>query len=152
MRIGIDIGGTKIEAVAIDEALSVLATFRGPVRPGPEGVTAGAIEAVDEVSRSAEGRVESIGIGVPGPVDFAAGRAIHPPIMPGWDDYPIRDRFEERYRVPVLVDNDVNIMALGERGAGRVVVDSGLAGSELVVLDPPDGLRDGDRVRSKEER
>ncbi len=43
-----------------------------------------------------------------------AGRAVHPPIMPGWDDYPIRDRFAERYAVPVLVDNDVNIMALGE--------------------------------------
>ncbi len=58
--------------------------------------------------------VRGVGIGVPGPVDFAAGRAVHPPIMPGWDGYSIRDRFVERYDVPVLVDNDVNIMALGE--------------------------------------
>lgn len=61
--------------------------------------------------------VQGVGIGVPGPVEFAAGRAVNPPIMPGWDGYPIRDRFVDRYRVPVLVDNDVNIMALGEHWA-----------------------------------
>lgn len=61
--------------------------------------------------------VRGVGIGVPGPVEFAAGRAVNPPIMPGWDAYPIRDRFVDRYRVPVLVDNDVNIMALGEHWA-----------------------------------
>jgi len=58
--------------------------------------------------------VRAIGIGVPGPVEFAAGRAVNPPIMPGWDGYPIRERFFDHYGVPVLVDNDVNIMALGE--------------------------------------
>ena len=51
---------------------------------------------------------------MPGPVEYAAGRAVTPPIMPGWDGYPIRDRFVDRYHVPVLVDNDVNIMARGE--------------------------------------
>ena len=58
--------------------------------------------------------VLGVGIGVPGPVEFAAGRAVDPPIMPGWDGYDIRTRFEERYECGVLVDNDVNIMALGE--------------------------------------
>jgi predicted NBD/HSP70 family sugar kinase len=58
--------------------------------------------------------VHGIGIGVPGPVEHATGRPRNPPIMPGWDGYPIPERFADRYRVPVLVDNDVNIMALGE--------------------------------------
>ncbi len=58
--------------------------------------------------------VRGIGIGVPGPVEHATGRPRNPPIMPGWDGYPIPERFADRYRVPVLVDNDVNIMALGE--------------------------------------
>jgi glucokinase-like ROK family protein len=46
---------------------------------------------------------------------------VAPPIMPGWDQYPVRDVFGERYDVPVWVDNDVNVMALGEvrAGAGR---------------------------------
>lgn len=59
-----------------------------------------------------------IGIGLPGPVEFAAGRPISPPIMPGWDAYPVRERFAQRYNAPVWVDNDVNLMALGELRTG----------------------------------
>jgi predicted NBD/HSP70 family sugar kinase len=57
--------------------------------------------------------VRGIGLGVPGPVEFVTGRPVSPPIMPGWDGYPIPERFET-FGAPVLVDNDVNIMALGE--------------------------------------
>jgi predicted NBD/HSP70 family sugar kinase len=71
------------------------------------------VEILQEAGRS-DHEVRGVGIGVPGPVEFAAGRTVYPPIMPGWDGYPIRDRFLDRYRAPVLVDNDVNIMALGE--------------------------------------
>ena len=46
------------------------------------------------------GRLWGIGIGVPGPVEFQSGRPISPPIMPGWDGYPIRERFTRRYRAP----------------------------------------------------
>ena len=59
-----------------------------------------------------------IGVGVPGPVEFATGRPMAPPIMPGWDGYPIRDRLAERYDVTVWVDNEVNLMALGELRGG----------------------------------
>lgn len=60
-------------------------------------------------------QVLGIGIGVPGPVEFAAGRAIKPPIMPGWHGVSIADHFAEAFPgVDVLVDNDVNIMAVGE--------------------------------------
>jgi glucokinase-like ROK family protein len=59
-----------------------------------------------------------VGIGVPGPVEFATGRPISPPIMPGWDNYPIRDRFAATFHVPVWVDNEVNLMALGELRTG----------------------------------
>ena len=64
------------------------------------------------------GRLWGIGIGVPGPVEFESGRPISPPIMPGWDGYPIRERFAARYRAPVWVDNDVNVLALGEWRSG----------------------------------
>ena len=67
--------------------------------------------------------VRGTGIGVPGPVEFAAGRTVHPPIMPGWDGYPIADRFVDRYDAPALVDNDVNIMALGEHWRLQAPVD-----------------------------
>jgi glucokinase-like ROK family protein len=59
-----------------------------------------------------------VGAGLPGPVEFAEGRPVAPPIMPGWDAYPVRERLSARYQVPAWVDNDVNVMALGELRAG----------------------------------
>ena len=64
------------------------------------------------------GRLWGVGIGVPGPVEFRTGRPISPPIMPGWDGYPVRERFADRYGAPVWVDNDVNVLALGEWRSG----------------------------------
>ena len=58
--------------------------------------------------------VRLIVVGLPAPVDFASGVPVRPPIMPGWDNYPVPASFQERFRAPVLVDNDVNLMALGE--------------------------------------
>ncbi len=58
--------------------------------------------------------VRGIGIGVPGPVAFATGQPVNTPIIPGWDGLSIPDWFATRDAAPVLVDNDVNIMALGE--------------------------------------
>ena len=58
--------------------------------------------------------VWGIGVGVPGPVAFHTGQPVSPPIMPGWDGFSIPGWFADHYDVPVLVDNDVNIMALGE--------------------------------------
>lgn len=60
-----------------------------------------------------------IGLGVPGPVEFSTGRPISPPIMPGWHAYPIRRHLGELFGLPVWVDNDVNLMALGELRSGR---------------------------------
>ena len=59
--------------------------------------------------------VLSVGIGVPGPVEHLTGRPATPPIMPGWDDFDIPGWVGARLGIPVLVDNDVNLMALGER-------------------------------------
>lgn len=58
--------------------------------------------------------VRGIGIGLPGPVDYSNGMAVNPPIMAGWHRFPVAERCRSLYDVPVLVDNDVNIMALGE--------------------------------------
>jgi predicted NBD/HSP70 family sugar kinase len=71
-------------------------------------------ELLAEVGRT-PADVRGVGIGVPGPVEFAAGRAVSPPIMPGWDGVSIPAAFATAFPgVPVLVDNDVNVMALGE--------------------------------------
>lgn len=57
----------------------------------------------------------AIGIGLPGPVHHSSGQPINPPIMPGWDRFDVPGWVQQHLEVPVLVDNDVNIMALGER-------------------------------------
>lgn len=72
-------------------------------------------------TRDLPGRLWGIGIGVPGPVEFRSGHPVSPPIMPGWDGYPIRERFVARHEAPVWVDNDVNLLALGEWRSGIAV-------------------------------
>lgn len=71
---------------------------------------------LDEAGRQIRD-VRGIGLGVPGPVEFATGRPINPPIMPGWHNFSIPDHLAATFGVPVLVDNDVNIMAVGEHSA-----------------------------------
>jgi predicted NBD/HSP70 family sugar kinase len=60
-------------------------------------------------------RVAGLGIGLPGPVEHATGRPVKPPLMPGWDGFDVVRYFEGVFPAPVLVDNDVNLLALGER-------------------------------------
>lgn len=61
------------------------------------------------------GATVAVGVGVPGPVDVAVGRVMQPPVMPGWHDHPVRDRLAAHLGVPVFVENDANLMALGEQ-------------------------------------
>ena len=68
--------------------------------------------------------VRGIGIAVPGPVDFASATVVSPPIMTGWDGYPIRTWFSDRFACPVLVDNDANAMTLGEHATNFADRDS----------------------------
>ncbi|MDJ0924886.1 MAG: ROK family protein [Acidimicrobiia bacterium] len=87
------------------------------IAEGPEAVLSWVemefARLLDEAGKS-EIDLMGVGVGLPGPVEFATGRAVSPPIMPGWDGYDVLGRLEDRLGVPVLVDNDVNIMALGE--------------------------------------
>ncbi|MFF4903826.1 ROK family protein [Streptomyces sp. NPDC001260] len=81
-------------------------------------------ELLEKAGRPAESAC-GIGLAVPGPVDSETGRVVQPPMMPGWDGYDIRGRLSRAFgertgagAVPVLVDNDANLMAYGEQRAG----------------------------------
>ncbi|MFI8346345.1 ROK family protein [Streptomyces sp. NPDC085596] len=95
------------------------------VEDGPEAVLAGLgrwfAELLTETGHPPEA-VCGIGLGVPGPVDSGTGRVVQPPMMSGWDGYDIRGRLSRAFTehtgagpVPVLVDNDANLMAYGEQ-------------------------------------
>jgi glucokinase-like ROK family protein len=117
-----DIGATSIDVAIADATGRVLAHIGEPadVADGPEVVLARVDALFERLSaeHDAPGVLWGMGIGVPGPVEFRTGHPISPPIMPGWEGYPVRERFAHERGVPVWVDNDVNIMALGEWRAG----------------------------------
>jgi glucokinase-like ROK family protein len=119
--LGIDIGATSIDVAVTDGELRVLSHVSEPmdIRRGPEVVIERALELVSKLRADdvAPG-VVGAGVGVPGPVSFGQGVPVSPPIMPGWNQFPVRETFSAELGCPVLVDNDVNIMALGERHAG----------------------------------
>ncbi|XHM67227.1 ROK family protein [Streptomyces nigra] len=98
------------------------------VEDGPDAVLGDLGHWFGELLEKAGHRAEEvcgIGLAVPGPVDTASGRVVQPPIMPGWDGYHIRGRLARAFTeatgappVPVLVDNDANLMAYGEQRTG----------------------------------
>lgn len=118
-----DLGATSVDVAITTLDGRILAHHDEPasIEAGPE-VGLGRVEVLFDqllaTARAVPGRLWGIGIAVPGPVEFATGRPISPPIMPGWDGYPIRERFVARHGAPVWVDNDVNVLALGEWRSG----------------------------------
>jgi glucokinase-like ROK family protein len=121
-----DLGATSIDVAVTDLDGRILGHRDEPadVSAGPEPCLLRIEELFEELvaaTRDLPGRLWGVGIGVPGPVEFRSGRPVSPPIMPGWDGYPVRERFAQRYRAPVWVDNDVNILALGEWRSGIAV-------------------------------
>ena len=114
-----DLGATHSRVAVTDLAGGVLAEGREdiPIAKGPEPVLEWLERTFDrllEESGLDRDSVRGVGVGVPGPVEFKTGTPVAPPIMPGWDGYGVSAHLRPIYNAPVLVDNDVNIMALGE--------------------------------------
>ena len=119
--LAIDIGATSVDVAVTDAQLTVLNQVAEPidVRDGPDAVLAVVLDLVGKLR--ADGLAVDLhgaGVGVPGPVSFRDGVPVAPPIMPGWNQFPVRSVLSQHLGCPVLVDNDVNIMALGEMHAG----------------------------------
>ena len=115
-----DLGATHSRLAVSDLAGTVLAesAYEMDIAEGPVPILTGVLERLmgllEQSGRTMED-VRGLGVGIPGPVEFHSGRPVSPPIMPGWDGFSIPEWFAGRLGdVPVLVDNDVNIMALGE--------------------------------------
>lgn len=112
------LGATSLDVAVIDADGGVIARRSEPIdiASGPDVVLRRVEAAFEEARRDRDpaGPLWAIGLGLPGPVEFSSGRPVAPPIMPGWDRYPVRDRISGRFGVPAWVDNDVNVLALGE--------------------------------------
>ena len=125
---GVDLGASHARAAVADLSGTVLAEDRTDldIAAGPDVVLGWVTRTVASLLETAGRRQDdlaAVGIGLPGPVEHSTGRAINPPIMPGWDRYDVPGHVQRELHVPVEVDNDVNIMALGERHAHLPDVD-----------------------------
>ena len=120
--LAVDVGATHVMVAVTDLGGTILAEHRlaQQVADGPEAVLDQVVAHGKELLASAGRSVSElagIGIGLPGPVEHDTGKPVKPPIMPGWDGFDVVSYVQRSLPVHVLVDNDVNIMALGEQSA-----------------------------------
>lgn len=120
--IGVDLGGTKILTGVFKPSLDLVTTCKLSTKP-QRGVS----KVIDRIARCVQDAVDEadltlkhvagIGVGAPGAVDFEKGTVIFAPNMEGWKDIPLKKELEKALGVPVFVENDCNIAALGVYGA-----------------------------------
>ncbi len=114
-RVGLDVGGTKIDAVAVDPSGEIIGRLRRPTGWGEDAVVESILEAVaalaDE-SRIALADIGSVGVGIPGLVDVDAGVVLHA-VNLGVESLGLADRAQAAIGIPFRVENDVKAAALG---------------------------------------
>ncbi|MEY2413557.1 MAG: glucokinase [Acidobacteriaceae bacterium] len=127
--IGVDLGGTNLRIAAVDEQGRLLEkiTLGTQVALGRERVITDMCDAIRQLSAryNNAGALQGIGIGVPGIIDMKTGMVRESPNLPGWTESPVRAEIEKRLGTRVILENDANVAALGEKwlGAGRDVED-----------------------------
>jgi glucokinase len=139
--ITVDIGGTQIRAAAYPESgTQALAVRKTSTRAGHEKAFDRLVELIRSVFPR-DGNVLSITVATPGPVDPQAGVIASAPNIPGWDNYPLRDKLEAAFHVPTHLGNDANLAALGEWRFGAaqghahllyLTISTGIGGGVIV--------------------
>jgi glucokinase len=121
--IGVDVGGTNIKIGLVDDAGQTLAYHTTPseqekgAEDGCRRIGLVIQEMLGEVGAKSTD-VARVGLATPGPMDIPAGRILRPGNMPGWWDFPIRDRLGHHTGLPVTFANDANAAAYGEYWCG----------------------------------
>lgn len=124
--IGIDLGGTNVRTLLVDENGESYSEVKGPTEceNGPDYVCDKIIKQIESLDTSVCGGlqgVEGIGIGAPGPVDTELGIMIMASNLPGFENYPICHKLKTKFGLPTFIDNDANVAGLAEAvlGAGK---------------------------------
>ncbi len=121
--LGIDLGGTNIKVGVVNDAGESLAKVSCPTFPeqGPEQglkrFADAAFQALEQCKLSMED-ITAVGLATPGTMDIPAGMLLDPPNLPGWDNFPIRQRVEDIFNKPTYLQNDANAAAYGEYWVG----------------------------------
>jgi glucokinase len=124
--VGIDLGGTNIKAGVVDDHGRPLSwhSQRTDALKGPEDGARRMGEAVIKAAELAglkSEQIKAVGLGSPGTMDIPAGMLLDPPNLPGWVNFPLRDRVSQHCGLPVVFANDAGAAAYGEYwvGSGR---------------------------------
>lgn len=116
-----DVGASSAHLAVVDLSQRMLARTEVPVdmTDGPDAVLRTVETQLTHLRETvpAEVPVRAVVIGLPGPVDGTHGVPIRPPIMPGWHAYPVAARLSQTFDCPAVLENDVNLRALGEARA-----------------------------------
>jgi predicted NBD/HSP70 family sugar kinase len=113
----IDVGATQVAVADLKGEIIASGVVDMSVEAGPDRLLAAITERLRAMLAKQDqepARVRHVVVGLPAPVDFQRGCPVRPPIMPGWDGYPVGDHLCAQFNSSVTVDNDVNLMALGE--------------------------------------
>jgi len=141
---GVDIGATSIDLAVADFSRRILIRYNEDalVGNGPIKILGRVCNLLEKILREKglnPANLRGIGIGVPGPVDFSNGTVVSPPIMPGWDRYPVIQTVQQWFpSANVVIDNDVNVMALGEMNQGM-----GMGVNNLIFVKMGTGIGAG---------
>ena len=144
--IGIHLGRKKVKPVLMDARMNIISKKRGLSykRPVSKEIFKSLFLSIDDSLKEAEKhniKVGAIGIGIPGPLDAQTGIVRHPPKFKGWKDVPLGKIVQERYKLPVWIENDANVGVLAEKwhGGGRnlnnfayILADEGI-GAGVVI-------------------
>ena len=121
--LGVDLGGTNIKAGVVDDHGRTVVHSRvsteanhGPDR-GVSNILRVVATVLDKGGLNPD-RIASVGLATPGPMDIPAGKLCDPPNLPGWKDYPIRERVSDGLQKLIVLQNDANAAAYGEYWAG----------------------------------
>jgi glucokinase len=122
--IGVDLGGTNLRAAAVNEKGEVLERVSVPANynAGPLQVVSEIVATIGRVrDRVPSGILRGVGIGVPGFIDIEKGLVVGSSNLPGFNDFPVRDEIQKVLGIPIILENDANAAALGEKwiGAGQ---------------------------------
>jgi glucokinase len=120
--IGVDLGGTNLRIAAVDVSghLVEKVTLGTKVSLGRDHVLNDMCNAIQHLSDKYRNssKMLGIGIGVPGIIDMETGLLRESPNLPGWADYPVRAEIERRLNTRVILENDANVAAFGEKWLG----------------------------------
>src|SRR5438105_1745773 len=126
--IGVDLGGTNLRIAAIDTEGRLLEkiTTGTQVARGRDQVISEMCDAIRQLAVKFPGRLLGTGIGVPGIIEIETGTVRGSPNLPDWADCPVRAEIERRLGTPVILENDANSAALGEKWQGAAVDDDSI--------------------------